>query len=394
MRSAGSSRLFPARLLPLCAALLFLALCLARPADALTYYSLPPFPTGRLLYAQPAIRWKVWTSDDDPVDGVRMTLNGRSVRARYIAADRAAVYAPPEPLPAGEYTVRCTVMLAGGEPLERSWGFEIGEDAVQSLPTPDDETARALAAANRYRRLMGLSGLRIEPALCASAEYHSRYLDTNNEFGHGERPEHRDFVGRDLLERSAAFGYYGGGYEDVSYGAASVATAVCRLFDAPYHRLPFMQPGMPDFGVGRAGRQTTLEFGLTGAEGVSVYPAPGQIGVPRAWSGAEEPNPLRMHGVRGRTGYVVTFAHFSQDGAPIEVQSAALTDSAGRRVACFVNTPANDSRLPNGAFLIPEAPLRPGTTYTADVRASTADGRDISRHWSFTTERAAQRSAR
>ena len=36
-------------------------------------------------------------------------------------------------------------------------------------------------------------------------------------------------------------------------------------------------------------------------------------------------------------------------------------------------------------------PLRPNTTYTAEVRAETSTGRDISRHWSFTTESAASR---
>lgn len=374
------------------ALVLGLLLALAPWAGALTYYSLPPFPTGRLRFAQPTLRWKVWTDDDYRVEAVRMTLNGRPVQAHYSAADRAAVYSPEAPLRAGEYDVHCVVILNGGEPLQRDWTFVVSQSAVARLPDPDDEPQRALSVANRYRRIMGLPPLRLDTALCASADSHSRYLDTNNEFGHTELPGHNDFVGRDLLERSAAFGYSGGGYEDVSYGSSNAAVAVARLFEAPYHRLPFMQPGSPDFGMGRAGKQTTLEFGLTGEEGVAVYPAAGQAGVPRSWSGSEEPDPLGPHGARGRTGFVVTYAYFAPDSADIDVESATLTDASGNAVRCYVNTPANDSHLPNGVFLIPQAPLRPGATYTADVRAATASGRDISRRWSFTTERAVQRS--
>jgi uncharacterized protein YkwD len=350
---------------------------------------MPPFPTGKLLYAQPTVRWKVWTSGGDRGGSVRMTLNGRRVHARYAAADRAALYTPEEPLPAGQYDVHCAVMLGDGEPFERDWSFVIVRGAARSLPQPDQDPQRALDVANGYRRVMGLPDLRLDTALCASADAHSRYLSANNEFGHYEAPSHQAFIGRDLLERSAAFGYSGGGYEDVSYGSTSAAVSVGRLFDAPYHRLPFMQPGSPDFGMGRAGRQTTLEFGLSEDEGVSVYPAADQTGVPLAWDGGEVPDPLAVHRARGRSGYIISFAYFAPDAPPIELESATLTDSYGRRVPCFVNSPANDSHLPNGVFLIPVDPLRPNTTYTADVRAASADGRDISRRWSFTTGRSA-----
>lgn len=387
-RSIGGSS---AHLIPvLCALAACMMGCLVRPCLAVTYYSSPPFPTGRLLYAQPTLRWRVWSSDRNSVQSVRMTLNGKPVAARYGTTDRSAVYTPERPLRPGEYTVHCAVILAGGEPLERDWKFVVAGGALAELPEPDHEPQRALDAANHYRRIMGLPPLRLESALCASADAHARYLDANNEFGHAESPDRRDFVGRDLLERSAAFGYSGGGYEDISYGSVNPQTAVDRLFDAPYHRLPFMQPGAPDFGMGRAGKQMALEFGLTGEEAAVVYPASGQTGVPLAWAGNEDPDPLRVHGARGRTGYVITYAYFSPESVPIEVNGATLTDETGHRVPCFVNTPSNDSRLPNGVFLIPEESLRPNTTYTAEVRAETAGGRDISRRWSFTTGRASE----
>ena len=126
------------------------------------------------------------------------------------------------------------------EPLERDWRFVIAGGALVALPDPDHEPQRALDTVNQYRRIMGLPDMRLNTALCASADAHARYLDTNNEFGHAELPNRRDFVGRDLLERSAAFGYSGGGYEDISYGSVRPEAAVAHLFDAPYHRIPFM----------------------------------------------------------------------------------------------------------------------------------------------------------
>jgi len=369
------------------ALLLVLLLFPVSECRALTYYSLPPFPTGRLLYAQPTVRWTVWPVDGYRVTSVRMTLNGKRVPARYAAADRAAVYVPTEPLSPGEYSVHCAVMLDDENPLERDWRFTVAPSALLTLPEPDYEPQRALDAANRFRATVGLPDMRLDSRLCASADSHARYLDTNGEFGHFETPGHYDFVGRDLLERSAAFGYWGGGYEDVSYGSVNSLAAIQHLLDAPYHRLPFMQPGSPDFGMGRAGKQTALEFGLTRAEAVVVYPATDQTGVPRSWSGNEDPDPLRLHGVSGRTGYILTYAYFSPEPGKIRVQKATLRDALGDEVRCFLNTPTNDSHLPNGVFLIPADPLRPVTTYTAEVRATNASGRDISRRWSFTTGR-------
>ena len=357
----------------------------ALPAGALTYYSSPPFPTGRLLYSHPTLRWKVWPAEPYRVQSVYMTVNGRPVFARYVEAVRSVLYTPDASLRTGEYSVRCGVVLDNGEPLEREWRFEVAETALHMLPEPDREPQKALEAVGRYRRLMGLPNVLLETALCASADSHCRYLDTNSEFGHYETPGHHDFTGRDLLERNSAFGYWGGGYEDVSYGTSRAEGAVDLLFDAPYHRLPFMQPGTPDFGMGRAGKQVTLEFGLTSEQGSVVYPASGQKGVALGWSGNEEPNPLRIHGAQGRTGYVITFAYFSPNQTPIDMSSATLTDHYGDRVRCFVNSPGNDNRLSNAVFLIPEKPLEPLTTYTVLVRAATADGADISRRWSFTT---------
>lgn len=358
----------------------------AAPCGAMTYHSRPPYPTGNLVFAQPQIRWMVWPDAPSRVAGVRMTLNGKPVPAKYLPGELSAVYVPDAPLPAGEYAVHCSVTMTGAGPVAQDWKFAITKSALSRLPALGTEAPVALATANWFRKAMGLPDLRLNVSLCAAAAAHSRYLNTNHEFGHTELAGRRDFVGRDLMERNGAFGYWGGGYEDVSFSSGSAASAVAGLFDAPYHRIPFMQPGAGEFGMGRSGRQTTLEFGLTRDEGVSVYPAPNQTAVPRSWVDTESPDPLAIHGKKpGRTGYVIAYAFFGKGNAAISVASAALTDAAGHPVACFLNTPANDSHLKNAVLIIPQAPLKPNTVYTAEVKASTAVGRNISRRWMFTT---------
>src|SRR2546423_6865714 len=105
MRSIGWSRQLVAHALLLVLSLLAVMSLTSMPAGALTYYSQPPYPAGRLLYAQPTLRWKVWPSAGYRVESEAMSLNGRPVRARYAVADRAVVYTPDAPLHAGRYAV-------------------------------------------------------------------------------------------------------------------------------------------------------------------------------------------------------------------------------------------------------------------------------------------------
>jgi hypothetical protein len=65
---------------------------------------------------------------------------------------------------------------------------------------------------------------------------------------------------------------------------------------------------------------------------------------------------------------------------------------SGRIVDIYVNSPANDEALRNGAIIIPKSPLRANTTYEAYVRAFDSKQKDISRTWRFTTGTSAQES--
>lgn len=373
--------------------LVLVALLAGAAPSAAQWLSYPPSPVGALRIARPTIRWQVWRADDTPIRGVTMSVNGAPVPAVYHAEQRALVYDPPQPLSPGSYEIVCRVVAKGTPPISRTWRFAIAPDAVLALPPPNTLQRTAHQVANRLRERLALPPFRLDARLCAAAAAHSRYLARNRRTGHIEWPGTPGFVGVLPAYRRAVFGYAGNGYEDVSYGNRSVAAAVTALFDAPYHRIPFLQPGVVDLGAGRVGRHTTLEFGASEAEGVVVYPVEGQRNVPVAWDGKETPNPLRLHSragsghrpVRGPVGYVITFVRFSADRSPIRVADATLTTAAGKPVPCYRNTPENDRQLRYAALLIPKRPLQPHTTYRASVTAYGAHGEVLSRTWSFTT---------
>ena len=92
-----------------------------------------------------------------------------------------------------------------------------------------------------------------------------------------------------------------------------------------------------------------------------------------------------MHGAKAPVGYVITYFVYAAENPIIQVTGAQLLTADKKPVPFYLNTPANDDELTNGALLIPREPLQPGARYTATIQAFTANGINISRTWSFTT---------
>jgi hypothetical protein len=354
-------------------------------ARAAIYEEAPPRPVGMARLRRPTIFWKIWPRGDTVVSRVEMTLNGKSVPARYDATGHMVEYVPADPLASGVYDAECTAVFGDGLPATRKWSFIIADDARASLPEPGEDQRLLCDAVNVYRAAVSLPPMRLHPSLCAAAEAHAGYLQRNNLNGHMEQEGLLGYTGRDPLDRVVAFGYANSCMEAVQLGCKIPAEAVASLFDAPYHRLPFLQPGIVDFGGFSRDGWTSLEFGMPKDAGVVVYPADGQKGIPTLWNGMETPNPLRMHNATGPVGYVATFYAMLAPGEQIRVDGARLNTAEGEEVPVYVNTPTCDEILPNGVFLIPKAPLSPFTEYVAAVKATDPQGRDISRTWSFTT---------
>lgn len=384
--------------------------------SSLVYTTSDPRPAGNVRIARPTLTWRVWASDGSSAKVTKATLmlNGRSVPAVYDAARRALIHEPPQPLERGQvYTAQAQVVFSRKFAVSREWKFTIAPDAVDELPTTlDPYQTNALAAANEIRRSLNLPPFRPDAALNAAAQAHSTYVTRNRRGGHFQQEDLPGFVGISPADRIGAFGYPGGEIaENVGVGSVSVSNAVTGLFDAPYHRLPFLHPGAMLLGVGYSageGRSNppclTMEFGMpdTYDEATVLYPRDGQTNVPTSWDGNENPNPLRFYSSarRGvRVGYVISFSYFAgrspsrlrrsndEDRKAIIVREATLVrEGDDTPVPVYVNTPSSDEELDNTALLIPRAPLAPGTVYRVTVEATSAiDGRDISRTWRFTT---------
>lgn len=366
----------------------------ARPAGAAEYRFHQPAPVGVLYVARPTITWKVWPTDKAlRVTRVALSVNGvRQPGAIYSEAQRAVVYVCDRPLLPGDYRVSCQIQFARTQPTApREWTFTVASDAVADLPAPTSEQQDALSLANEYRRLLGLPDFVMDARLCAAAGAHSEYMDRNEQIGHAQQAGRVGFVARRSWERMAAFGYAGGSYENVEYGSPTRSSALQGLFDAPYHRIPFLQPGAPVFGAGFAGKATTVLFGTTEDEATICYPFDGQRNVPTHWDGNETPNPLRVHGAQGRgpIGYPITLAYFSPAKTFPRVVSATLVAvQTGATVPCWINTPENDDFLKCAVVILPKSPLQPRTAYQVIVRCAAQTGagaQSVSRTWRFTT---------
>ncbi len=381
-------------------------------SPATTVFAGEPRPSGPIKVARPTIFWRVWP-------GVRsgsIVLDGKRVSALYEPGQRAVVYNPPAPLAPGDHRVRCEVSVGSqGERTVREWSFVVSDDAIDALPaTVTAPEAAALRQANLLRARHGLGSLEFDGALQAAANAHTAYLVQNRAGGHAEERSRPGFSGATPRDRASA---YGAVYDAIAENVAVQSVAPARsldvlaaratqdLFDAPYHRLAFLNPNLARLGAafrsaqldgGRAQEtyQTLVFGGMNDPEAddaTVLSPADGQTEVPVSWDGQEIPNPLRVHPeAELPTGYPLVFARFSprrsgDSTSALMVRSVSLRDPAGD-VPVLVNTPAKDPELMGQAVLIiPRRPLRPGTIYRVQVVAYSNTGQEISRSWKFTT---------
>lgn len=342
-------------------------------------------PTAELRINRPALRWEVWPADGYKVTRYSMRVNGDEVAAQYSEDDRALIFMPDAPLQPGRYKVACEVTIENILPMKKEWEFAVSPDAATALAPASPEQTKFLAVLNEFRHKIGLKEFSLEPHLCAAADAHTHYLQKNKRTGHYEQPGEPLFAGAAPCDRLDAFGYLKSSWECVSYGVADPEGSFRALFDAPYHRIPFLQPGGLEVGAAMAGRHATLEFEMTRENQVVMSPWPGQTDVPLAWEGAESPDPLRMHPGAHQGGYPIVFCSFTEQDRKIRLASARLYDSAGQSIPVWIDDPSNDDQLTLAAFVIPKEPLRPGETYFVDVKAKNDNGTDVSRRWSFTT---------
>ncbi|GAA3403112.1 stalk domain-containing protein [Paenibacillus hodogayensis] len=377
-------------------------------AHALSY-SYKGSPTGTIGLTKPTILFDYTT--DMPVDPERytMSLNGRNVPVTYDKAKERFVYTPDQDLAPGVYNVTMSIVYSGYEPAEKSWSFTVAKDALKQFAAPSADQKEILAAINDYRVLYGLPPVIFTDRLNAAASAHASYLKANkvqqSEGSTASMHEQKEglpgFFGRTIGDRAAYFGYLSGVGEDAAMTFGTVAEAVDSLFDAPYHRSPFLNPYVTEVGTGKEGDYTIIEFGIQADKKPQwvVSPASGDRYVPTGFDGNEMPDPLRIH--TGKTypvGYPITAELFGDGIKEVKLLSADFTDGSKRSIEFFSNTPANDDSLSNTVMLLPAKPLQPDTTYHVmlTLQVVQADGSRNTevKEWEFTTEPASSMGKR
>ncbi|KXG75640.1 CAP and S-layer homology domain-containing protein [Thermotalea metallivorans] len=359
--------------------------------NGISFYT--PRPQGNIMITRPSIIWQI-ILNGNTVESIDMKLDGNKVEAKYNHGIEAVEYIPLEPLKPGPHTVDLTVGIKGwAKPLSRSWQFTVSEQGVDLLAPPSPEQKEALDYANQYRNLFQLNPFQGDAALNAAAAAHANYMATHQEASHYESAKQKGFTGASPGDRAGSFGYIGGYIsENVSAGQRDYKEAINGLVDAPYHRLTWLNPFFTDMGYSKKERYYAFLFGgkKTVEDQLVVYPLDNQKGVPIAWDGVETPDPLRNHKKKGPVGYPVTLSYFS--GKPMgkfTVDKAILSNSQGKTVEVFLNTPQTDEHLQESILLIPVSPLEPGEKYTASVKGSVVfedkTEKKIEKTWTFET---------
>ncbi|WP_051620498.1 stalk domain-containing protein [Paenibacillus sp. UNC451MF] len=386
-------------------ALAFLIMCssLALPADrAFAFkYGFQGAPQNTVGVTRPTLTFYLKTDTNLFPTAYSMFVNGTIVAAAYDKDKGAFTYTPDKDMTPGNYTVRMSVTFKGYQPLEESWTFTIANDAQSQFAAAVPAQLEAFNALNDYRILYGLPPVKMNERLNASATAHASYLNVNEvkqsndsqESLHMQEAGKKQFIGATPLERAAYYGYTSKVGEDAAYASGATNEAMDLLFDAPYHRNPYLDPNVSEIGVGKVGDYTIIEFGYssTVTNQLVLSPAPGDRYVPTTFNGNEDPDPLRLHSSAAYpVGYPIMAEYYGTGTEKVKLVSAEVTDSSKQKVDVLVNTPDNDDKLANAFILLPSKPLQANETYRVklSVQVTKSDGSTVndSKEWDFTTE--------
>ncbi|WP_426448830.1 stalk domain-containing protein [Paenibacillus sp. S-38] len=371
----------------------------APPADAASF-SYAAYPKGTVGVKKPTIGFDIAETDaPQRFSSFHMKVDGQAVSGTLDTAEMSYIYTPAAELSPGTHTVLVTLQFDGYEAIENTWTFEVAENAVGEVKADYSKNQQdGLKAINDYRTLYGLQPLKLNPNLTLAAKLHASYLSVNQAAKsglslHKEQSGLPGFVGEGPGDRAVFAGYYRGLGEDVSFYTGSLVESIDTLFDAPYHRSPFLNPEANELGIEMVGDYVVIEFGFAGESdelGLVVSPAPGDPYVPLQFEGHEDPDPIRMHtGADYPVGYPLMAVAEGANITAVELADAKLTDSSGNKVELLKNSPANDDHLKNAAILIPAAPLQPDTEYKAYVKLNVSRNgvpAVLEKSWSFRTE--------
>ncbi|QNM95513.1 CAP domain-containing protein [Chitinimonas koreensis] len=277
--------------------------------------------------------------------------------------------------------------------------------------------AKAFEQLNAVRKAMGIGLLAQSAALDTAAASHRAYGVQNdvcnNDPGaidpatglmkhHSEQPGLPGYTGSTPILRANAAGYGGTVATEVATCASTTdpRADLAWYLSSVYHRLPLLDPGLRDLGMkivvpaSNEGIVTgnVVNFGYkttqqpTPASYLGTYPTAGQSDVSLIFEYASEnPNPLPDLSPATQRFVGNPVSIHAEVGKLLIVDSFTLS-VANNPVPVRLLTKQSDVNGLGGhvAFIVPLAPLMPGTTYTAKF-TGTIDGASRSKEWSFTT---------
>ncbi|MGD9678562.1 MAG: stalk domain-containing protein [Vulcanibacillus sp.] len=362
--------------------------------NTIYYYS--PYPQGTIGVNQPEIGWTIFLGTNK-VESAVFTLNGDFLDVLY-DDQRQTFYGKPINTLAGENNVTAIIKLEGwGNVIEKTWSFEVDSLSINSLAYPNEQQLNALNLANDYRYILGLNLFQFNNSLNMAAQKHADYQVNLDIFSHYQTEGSIGFFGKTVADRANYYGYFGNMYEDISYqNDPSAQVAIDNLFDAPYHRIPFLIFENQFYGYGMNRYYHVLNFGNDG-ESISnwiAYPGPDQENIPVAWEDFETPDPLRFYeSTTEKVGYPIVVGVYGKNISGVMLKSADLWDDENTEIPCYLNSPkatgGNDEYLDNEVFIIPKLPLELSKKYEVRVELEvTEDGvqQIYDNTWYFTTE--------
>ncbi len=254
---------------------------------------------------------------------------------------------------------------------------------VPSQAAADTTTAATmLRYLNDLRGSVGAPPAREDSRVDVAAQAHANYLTLNGIIGHYETAGAWGYTGYAPRDRLAAQGYYATFVSEVAASYPGWQNSMTELWAAPYHRLGMMHPHNIVAGWGHSSGEATVgdfvyDFGPSAP--VVRSPAPGQSGVPTSWNGNESPNPLPAGAARP-VGYPIMLIEPNARTTALRgAWLARASDGAG--VALYLGTQQFEYDY---AFVVPQRPLAPATTYRVHFDLSVA-GQASAEEWTFTT---------
>ena len=316
--------------------------------------------------------------------------------------ERAAIAAEPTDQEAGAYLVAVLRYLAKDETAALQAAKQSvapgGSSTAPATTFVDldkaaaDREAIALDTVNRYRRLAGLTPVTSSGVIRQAALAHAFYtlfngaLPSIRDLGiHKEEASGQGYTGDNVLSRAQHFGYPQRSMAEVITHRGEPAGAVTDWIDSVYHRFPLLRADLVELGYGDAylGPMSVQVMDMSYREKATgriiVYPAANQVGVPIAFNGNEIPDPAPNASYP--IGYPVT-ATFDRNSS-VTVGGFHLRDPSGTDLPGVTLLP-NQPDMENSFAYMANVPLKPGTTYTADL-TYTLNGKAGHTVWKFTT---------